>query len=127
MESKQQKQIVESYVKAYNAFDIDSMLENMDESIKFENISDGKSNLTLNGIDAFRDLALEAQEMFKQRKQEITSFSFDNNNVEIAVDYFGILSIDLPNGLKAGSNIELKGKSVFKFRDDKIVALTDIS
>jgi hypothetical protein len=37
------------------------------------------------------------------------------------------LNMDFPNGLKKGNELILKGKSVFKFLDNKIIKLTDIS
>lgn len=43
------------------------------------------------------------------------------------IDYEGVLKVDLPDGLKAGEKIKLKGKSVFQFRDGLIYTLTDYS
>jgi len=46
---------------------------------------------------------------------------------EIEIEYFGILAIDFPNGMKKGGEIKLNGKSIFEFNDEKIIRLTDIS
>jgi hypothetical protein len=35
--------------------------------------------------------------------------------------------MDLPNGLKAGQTLKLKGQSVFRFRDGLIYELIDYS
>lgn len=37
----------------------------------------------------------------------------------MGIDYSGILAVDLSNDLKIGDIIELKGNSVFRFKDDK--------
>ena len=48
------------------------------------------------------------------------------NETEIEVDYSAVLAADFPNGMRKGEKLQLKGKSVFKFLEDKIVALTDM-
>lgn len=122
------QKIIENYVKAYNRFDVDNMLADMDDHVKFENISNGVVNLTTNGITELRKQAEQAKQFFKEREQSITNFSFvDHDVVEISIDYKGVMAKDFPNGLKAGDTIELKGKSIFKFKDHKIIDLKDIS
>jgi hypothetical protein len=124
--SRQQK-IIEKYIKSYNSFDVEGMLSNMHENVVFENISDGKVDLTTTGISALREQAEQAKEYFTKREQKITGIKFDNDLVDIDIDYSAILAIDLPNGLKSGDKLELKGKSIFRFIDDKIIELKDIS
>ncbi|MCK4663210.1 MAG: nuclear transport factor 2 family protein [Bacteroidales bacterium] len=127
MKNKLYQEIIENYIKAYNSFDIDKMLSDMHEDIKFENLSNGEINLTTNGIAEFRNQAEQAKQLFKEREQKIIDIRFNNEQIEIAVDYSGTLAVGLPNGLKAGNIIELKGKSIFKFEDSKIIELKDIS
>jgi hypothetical protein len=43
--------IVKNYVNAYNNFDINGMMADMDQSIVFENVSGGKVNMTLSGLE----------------------------------------------------------------------------
>jgi len=38
-----------------------------------------------------------------------------------------IFANDMPSGEKAGDKLELKGKSVFRFKDDLIIVIEDIS
>jgi len=121
------EKIIHNYIEGYNQFDIDKMIADFDESIVFENIQDGEINMTLNGIDEFKAQAEKSKEYFSVRKQTIQSFSHDSNAVTIEIDYYAVLAIDFPNGLKAGQELNLKGKSVFEFSDNKIAKLTDIS
>lgn len=127
MENQLYKEIIEEYIKAYNCFDIEGMLSNMDTTVKFENISNGQTTLTTNGIEELKKQAEQAKQYFKDRTQKITNFTFNNDQVEIEIDYVAILAIDFPNGLKVGDKIELKGKSIFKFKENKIIELKDIS
>ncbi len=127
MKNKLYQEIIENYIKAYNSFDIDKMLSDMHVDIKFENISNSEINLTTNGIAELRNQAEQAKQLFKERKQKISEIRFNNDQVEVAIDYSGTLAVDFPNGLKAGDRIELKGKSIFKFENSKIIELKDIS
>ncbi len=124
---KQRERLISNYIDAYNSFDVDSMLTDFDPSIKFENISNGTINMTLVGLTAFRQQAEQAKNLFSKRQQTIKSYQHENDETRIEIDYQAILAIDLPNGLKQGDELNLVGSSIFKFLDDKIIALTDIS
>lgn len=124
---KQRERLISNYIDAYNSFDVDSMLADFGPSIKFENISNGTINMTLVGLAAFRQQAEQAKSLFSKRQQTIKSYEHENDETRIEIDYQAILAIDLPNGLKQGDELNLVGSSVFKFLDDKIIALTDIS
>jgi hypothetical protein len=124
---KQRERIINNYVKAYNNFDIDGMLVDLDQSIKFVNISSGEVNMTLNGLSAFKAQAIQAKDLFSIREQTIKSFKHPDDQSEIEIAYSAVLAIDLPNGLKRGDKLNINGKSTFKFSGDKIIEITDIS
>jgi hypothetical protein len=121
------EKIIENYIAGYNQFDIDKMMADFDDKIVFENIQNGEVNMTLSGLNEFRNQAEEAKKYFSEREQTITFFSHSENQSEIAIDYRAVLAMDLPNGMQKGQELNLKGKSVFEFLDDKIVRLADIS
>lgn len=120
------QKIIENYIDAYNSFDIDRMLLDMHDDIKFENISNGEINLTTNGIAELRNQAELARHLFRERKQTITGIKFNADQVEVKIDYYGILAVDFSDELKTGDVIELKGSSIFRFKDNKIIELKDI-
>lgn len=121
------RKIIENYIDAYNSFDIDRMLSDMHDDIKFENVSNGEVNLATNGIEELRNQAELARRLFRERKQTITDIKFNADRVEVKIDYRGILAVDFSNELKTGDVIELKGSSVFRFKDNKIIEIKDIS
>ncbi|MFD2246346.1 nuclear transport factor 2 family protein [Pontibacter ruber] len=127
MENSEIRTIIERYTEAYNSFDVEGMMEYMHPEIVFENISDGEATLTLNGTDSFRAQAQEAAGYFSERQQRITNLEVQGDKAVVEVDYAAVLAIDLPNGLKAGDKLELQGKSVFTFKDGKIIRLQDFS
>ena len=121
------KTIIENYIKAYNSFDIEGMLQDLDSNIEFKNVSNGEVNLTTQGIVEFKAQAEKAKNIFSQREQKITNMTFSENEIVVEISYQGTLAVDLPNGLQAGNKLELKGKSIFRFSGDKIIEIEDIS
>jgi hypothetical protein len=126
-DNETRKKIVENYVCAYNNFDVENMLRDMDERVVFRNIAGGEVNLKTRGIEELRKQAEQAKNLFSEREQKITGLKFGENTVEAEIAYRGTLAADLPNGLKKGDRIQLSGKSVFRFAGAKIIELDDIS
>ncbi len=124
---KYREEIITNYIDGYNQFDIDKMVANFDNDIIFENIQHDEINMSLRGLTAFIQQAEQAKNYFTTRTQTITSFNHTENNSEIHIDYFAILNVDLPNGLKKGQELHLIGKSIFYFREARIIKLIDIS
>ncbi|KOP67370.1 hypothetical protein AMS62_20580 [Bacillus sp. FJAT-18019] len=119
--------LIRNYLDAYNSFDIDGMTRLLDKEVEFRNISKGIVDTETKGIDQFRELAEQSLKMFTQRRQTITQMITHDNKTEIEVDYEGTLATDLPNGLKAGDTIKLKGKSIFRMKNNKLIMIEDYS
>jgi hypothetical protein len=124
---QQRELIISNYVKAYNNFDVEGMIKNLTPSVKFQNISNSDVNMELDGIEAFQNQAKQTAQLFESREQIIRSFKHTGNQTEIAIDYNAVLATDLPNGLKKGDELNLKGHSIFTFNGDKVVGIMDIS
>ena len=124
---RDKEKIIRDYIDAYNNFDIDKMVADFDENIVFENLSNGEINMSLTGLTSFKEQADQAKHYFSTRLQTIKSFKHENEQTEVAIEYYAVLALDFPNGLKKGDELKLQGKSIFKFADGKIINLTDIS
>lgn len=122
------RRIIEDYIEAYNRFDTEGMLRDMHDDVQFRNISKGEVNLITHGIRELRNQAEQAKGYFSEREQNITGMMYDGDDqVEVGINFKGILATDFLKDLKAGDKVEIKGKSIFKFKDDKIIDLQDIS
>ena len=121
------EKIIKNYINAYNNFNIEKMLVDLDENIKFRNISNGITNMALNDLSSFKAQAEQSKNLFTKRTQTIIFWKHDDTVTEIEVDYKAVLAIDLPNGLNKGESLDMQGKSIFKFSGNKIIELTDIS
>ena len=118
---------IENYINAYNSFDVAGMMALLHPEIAFENISNGEVTLSIKGIANFKQQAEEATRYFTTREQKITQLTITDHTAEALIAYTAILAHDLPNGMKAGDKLELEGRSVFTFRDGKIIRLQDYS
>lgn len=119
--------IVDSYIQAYNQFDIEGMVTLLAPEIEFENRSQGEVNVATAGIQAFRQLAEQSRTLFSKRKQTLLSLDISDPMTIAQIDFVGILKADLPNGMKQGEAIRMKGRTEFLFANQKIRKITDIS
>lgn len=127
MSHRDQQVLIERYLAAYNAFDIEGMLALLSTDVRFENHSNGQLGVATDGIDAFRKLAEQSRSLFAEREQRITGTTFDGHSATVQIAYRGVLAIDLPDGPTAGTVIELQGQSEFGFADGKICRIVDRS
>ncbi len=121
------EKIIAKYIEGYNEFSIEKMIADFDDSIGFENISNGETTMSLSGIAAFKEQAEQAKVYFSTRRQTVRLFKHHDNQTEIEIDYYAILAMDFPNGMKKGDELKLQGQSIFEFKGNKIIKLTDIS
>lgn len=127
MNPMKMRDMVEKYVEAYNSFDINGMIALLHEEIEFRNSSSGSVDVETKGIEEFREIAERSKSLFSHRCQTIVGYSFEDGKLQIEIDYEGILAKDLPNGMKAGEKIHMKGKSVFAFKNGRIAVIEDYS
>ena len=125
------RQLVERYLAAYNAFDVDGMLATLDPAIEFENVADRVVTARASGLAEFRALAEQAAALFARREQRITSWTVEGARVVVGIAYEGVLASTLPPGLppgmEPGATLRLTGRSTFHFRDGRIVRIVDES
>ena len=126
METRHQE-MIENYIQAYNAFDIEGMCRDMSGEVIFQNVANGEVNLETKGIAAFREQADKAKKFFSEREQKITDIEMGTGSASVLIDYTGVLATDLSENMKAGDTLRLKGKSIFHFQDDKIIRIIDES
>ena len=127
MDTDEAKTLIEEYLNAYNSFDVDAMVELVDPEIEFRNVSGGDVDTSAIGQDEFRELAQQSVFLFSSRKQTATKFEAEGEVVSVDIDFTGTLATDIPDGMRAGDELRVTGRSEFVFRDEKIYRLTDYS
>lgn len=127
MTDQEKRALIDRYLDAYNAFDVEGMMVTLHSAVAFENVSGGEVTASASGADAFRRLAEQATALFSSRRQTVTAFDPRGAGASVEVDYEGTLAADLPNGPSAGETLRLTGRSEFAFEDGRIIRITDIS
>ncbi|MCG9679136.1 nuclear transport factor 2 family protein [Vibrio sp. Isolate24] len=127
MSESEKVELIESYISRYNAFDVTGMLEILSDNIVFENESNGEITARTVGKVDFENLASQSAKMFSARQQVVTDIQLSDSTATVSIDYTGTLAIDLPNGIKEGQELALKGKTYFEFQNGKIHHIKDVS
>jgi hypothetical protein len=122
-----QRELIERFIAAYNAFDIDGMVAHLSPDVRFENYSGDNLTAATNGITEFRQLAEQSKSLFSEREQRIGSIQFDGHTAIVTIEYRGRFAVDVPNGPRAGEVIELRGMSEYSFHDGRITKIIDRS
>jgi hypothetical protein len=83
--------------------------------------------MKLEGIKSFKKQAQKGIEMFSKRKQEFLSMDHEEGKTTTIVNYSGTLKVSIGDQMKKGQVINLSGKSIFTFQDDRIIKIEDHS
>lgn len=125
MDHAARQSLIERYIAAYNAFDIDGMVALLHDEVRFENHAGGELTVATDGREAFRALAEQSSGLFSTREQRVSGWQFGPDRTLVDIDYRGTLARDMPGGPVAGTVLELKGRSEFGFAGDRIAYLAD--
>jgi len=121
------REIIERYMEAYNAFDIDLMLLLLHPDVRFKNLSDGKITAQTTGKSEFESLARQSATLFRTRAQTIKSLKITGDKAIAEIHFNAVLAKALSNDTKAGDNVALQGRSEFVFKDGLIWSIVDES
>ncbi|PZD97314.1 nuclear transport factor 2 family protein [Paenibacillus sambharensis] len=127
MDNMQKEALIRQYIDAYNNFDIEGMLSVLHPNIVFRNYSNNVMEVETTGIEQFRQLARQGAKLFAQRCQTVEEIQAADSGMKATIEFEGVLADGMPNGLKAGSRINLKGLSLFEFKDGRISLIEDYS
>lgn len=127
MKTKDREKLIKAYLEAYNAKDVEGMIDVLEDEVVFENFSSGEKTHSLSGKKAFQIQANDALAYFFSRRQTIKSITHEEEKTTIEIDYWAIAAMDFPNGIKKGQELSLQGKSVFEFGSKGITKITDKS
>ena len=126
-DSSYKKELIDRYISAYNAFDVEGMLALLSPDIRFENYSGGQLTATVNGIEEFRQLAESSKSLFSEREQRVTAIRAGANSTIVDLAYRGVFAVDIPNGPPAGTVLDIQGQSEFSFTGGLISKIVDRS
>ena len=119
--------IVARYIDAYNRMNVQAMLDCLSGDVRFINRSNGETTNETHGIEAFRALAEQGVQLFAEREQTILDCIAIDDRSAVRIGYRAKVKTDLPNGWKAGQEVEMTGTSFFMISEGKISEVIDAS
>ena len=119
--------IVARYIDAYNRMNVQAKLDCLSGDVRFINRSNGETTNETHGIEAFRALAEQGVQLFAEREQTILDCIAIDDRAAVRIGYRAKVKTDLPNGWKAGQEIEMTGTSFFMISEGKISEVIDAS
>ena len=123
----EKKQLIESYLLAYNRMDVDAMMRVFHEDVVFRNRSGGVMTLELKGKEALRQQASMVIDYFETREQRVLSMLEEEEELVVRIAYSAVLKKEIPGVGGPGHLMRLEGKSLFRFREELISELEDAS
>ena len=119
--------IIARYIASYNARDIDGMIACVTDDVVFENISNSGQSMRLDGKDMMRQVADLSGNAFSYHRQRLVNVVTGAGKAAAEIEFEGKAAVDLPNGVRAGETVKIRGASFFEFRGNLLCRIADYS
>ncbi len=119
--------VISQYVACYNARDIDGMLDCVVDDVIFENVSNTGQSVRLEGKEAMAQVAELSGNAFSYRRQRVINIVAGAGKAAAEIEFEGKAAVDLPNGVRAGETVKMRGASFFEFRGKLLSRIADYS
>jgi ketosteroid isomerase-like protein len=118
---------IRRYIASYNDRDIDAMLACVTDDVVFENISNAGQSMRLDGKVMMRQVAEVSGNAFSYRRQRLINIVTGSGKAAAEIEFEGRAAVDLPNGVRAGETVRVRGASFFEFRGALLCRIADYS
>jgi len=118
---------IRRYIANYNDRDIDAMLACVTDDVVFENVSNAGQSMRLDGKLMMRQVAEVSGNAFSYRRQRLINVVTGNAKAAAEIEFEGRAAVDLPNGVRAGETVRVRGASFFEFRGPLLCRIADYS
>jgi len=119
--------LIHRYIDCYNTRDIDGMLECVTDDVVFENVSNRGESMRLDGKAAMANVAELSGNAFSYRRQKVVNFVDGGDKAAAEIEFEGKAAVDLPNGVKAGESVRVRGATFFEIRAGLLARIADYS
>jgi len=119
--------IINRYIRSYNDRDIEGMLDCVTEDVIFENISNAGQSMRLEGRDRMGEVAELSGNAFSYRRQRLVNLVIGEGKAAAEIEFEGKAAVNLPNGVRAGETVKIRGASFFEFRGRLLSRIADYS
>ena len=119
--------IINRYIKSYNDRDIEGMLDCVTEDVIFANLSNTGQSMHFEGRESMGQVAELSGNAFSYRRQRLVNLVIGEGKASAEIEFEGKAAVDLPNGVKAGETVKIRGASFFEFRGRLLSRIADYS
>ncbi len=120
-------EVIRQYIASYNDRDIEAMLACVTDDVVFENISNAGQSMRLDGKAMMRQVAEVSGNAFSYRRQRLINLVTGEGKAAAEIEFEGRAAVDLPNGVRAGETVKVRGASFFEFRGPLLCRIADYS
>jgi len=118
---------IRRYCASYNDRDLEAMLACVTDDVVFENISNAGQSMRLDGKAMMRQVAEVSGNAFSYRRQRLINIVTGTGKAAAEIEFEGRAAVDLPNGVRAGETVRVRGASFFEFRGALLCRIADYS
>lgn len=126
MTGEEKRTIIEAYVHAFNAFDVEGMVAYLHPDARCITIVDGVVTCSVEGIDYVRSHELAESARCSSRKKTVMECYERGEQVVLELSYSCVLAADQAGGLKSGDTVTLEGIAEVTFIDEKVSEVAEI-
>jgi len=126
MTGEEKRAMLEGYVHAFNAFDLEGMIAFLHPDAQVITIVDGDVASSADGMDDVRLHERIENARCSSRKKTVMECYERGDQVVVELSYSCVLAADQADGLKAGDTVTLEGIAEVAFIDDKISKVAEI-
>lgn len=119
--------IINRYIQSYNDRDIEGMLDCVTEDVVFENISNTGQSMHFEGRESMGQVAELSGNAFSYRRQRLINLVIGEGKAAAEIEFEGKAAVALPNGVKPGETVKIRGASFFEFRGRLLSRIADYS
>lgn len=119
--------IIARYLRAYEAKDIEALLDTLTDDVTFEHQEAGRITAEAQGRSAFRTLATVGASIFVERRQHVLNCIALGDHIILRIRFEGLTSDAPPGGLAPRTQVAIDGLSLFELREGRIRRLVDVS
>jgi len=126
MTGEEKRTILEGYVHAFNAFDLEGMITFLHPDVRLITIVDGNVICHVEGLEGVRSHEFNESARCSSRKKTIMECYARGEQVVLELSYSCVLAANQPDGLKVGDTVTLEGIVEVDFIEDRISIVTEI-
>lgn len=126
MTGEDKRAVIDSYIHAFNGFDVEGMMAALHPDAYYLVIHDGDVSCRAEGADELRSAFLQEGGRCSSRKKTVMEYYEKGEQVVLELSYSCVLAHEQPDGRVAGDTLTWEGIGEVTLSEDRIARLIEI-